>query len=127
MELAQWASLFVVLPASANTIGMAANGLAPNLLTATIMAAPPGVVFFPNMNQSMWSNPALKRNLAALQKDGHVVVRPPIRKALEVGTGEMVDAPVLPTPEEICVALRSLVAARTAEADGERAGGAAAR
>src|SRR3712207_1238123 len=48
VELAAWCDLFVVLPATANVLGQAAGGLAPDLLTTTILASPRPVVFCPN-------------------------------------------------------------------------------
>ncbi|WP_393916410.1 flavoprotein [Halostreptopolyspora alba] len=106
--LAQWASLFVVLPASANVMGAAANGLAPSFLTSTLLAAEPGVVFFPNMNTTMWRHPAVSRNVERLRADGHRVVVE-TRSATEVATGETVDAPVVPPPAEAAAALHGVV------------------
>ncbi|HET7271958.1 MAG TPA: flavoprotein, partial [Rubrobacter sp.] len=59
MELARWSEMFVVLPASANVLGQAANGLATNLLTTTILASPRPVILFPNLTDVMWSKEAV--------------------------------------------------------------------
>ena len=50
IELARWGEMFVILPATANVIGQAANGLGSNLLTTTILAAPEPIVFCPNVH-----------------------------------------------------------------------------
>jgi len=99
VELANWADMFLVLPASANTLGQVANGLAHNLLTTTVLASPKPVVFCPNLNHTMWSKKAVQRNLQTLAEDGHLLVEPEHAPAYEVGTGEMTDTLVLPEPD----------------------------
>jgi len=86
LRLASWARLFVVLPASANTIAKAAHGLADDLLSATILASPRPVVFAPAMNARMLDHPAVQRNLATLSADGHHVIPP--RAVAAISTGE---------------------------------------
>ena len=98
IELANWANMFVILPASANILGQVANGLAQNLLTTTILASPIPVVFCPNLNQTMWKKTAVQRNLHTITEDGHFVVDPEHAPAYEVGTGEVADPLVLPEP-----------------------------
>jgi phosphopantothenoylcysteine synthetase/decarboxylase len=98
VELAAWCDLFVVLPASANVLGQAANGLAPNLLTTAVLASPKPVVFCPNVNEEMWRKPAVQRNVETLRDDGHVVVEPELAPAYEVDTGETRDSWVVPEP-----------------------------
>jgi phosphopantothenoylcysteine synthetase/decarboxylase len=98
IELAQWAELFLVLPATANIIGKAANGIADNLLSTAIMAANAPVVFAPAMNATMWANPALQRNVATLRADGHYVI-PPVGQ-VAVATNDP-DEGRGPTPESI--------------------------
>ena len=109
VELANWADMILVLPASANTLGQVANGLAQNLLTMTVLASPVPVVFCPNLNEKMWSKKAVQRNLRTLEEDGHVVVQPERAPAYEVGTGEISDSGVLPEPEILVEHLRTLV------------------
>ena len=98
IELANWANMFVIFPASANILGQVANGLAQNLLTTTILASPIPVVFCPNLNQTMWRKTAVQRNLRTIVEDGHFVVDPEYAPAYEVGTGEVADTLVLPEP-----------------------------
>lgn len=109
VELANWADMFVVLPASANILGQVANGLAQNLLTTTILASPIPVIFCPNLNRTMWSKKAVQRNLRTLAEDGHLVVEPEHAPAYEVGTGEMADTLVLPEPAVLVRNLESML------------------
>lgn len=99
VELANWADMFLILPASANVLGQVANGLAQNLLTTTVLASPTPVIFCPNVNGTMWSKKAVQRNLRTLTEDGHIVVGPVHAPAYEVGTGEVTDTLVLPEPD----------------------------
>jgi len=108
MELARWGELFVILPATANVIGQAANGLGTNLLTTTILASPEPVVFFPNVHEDMWTRPAVKRNVETLRNDGHLVVEPRVATAYEVDSGEMRKSLVMPEPDEVIEVLREL-------------------
>lgn len=109
IELGNWADMFLVLPASANTLGQVANGLAHNLLTTTVLASRTPVVFCPNLNRTMWSKKAVQRNLRTLAEDGHLVVEPEHAPAFEVGTGEMTDTLVLPEPNVLVRHLRSML------------------
>ena len=111
VELANWADMFLVLPASANTLGQVANGLAQNLLTTTVLASPTPVIFCPNINETMWSKTAVQRNLRVLEEDGHIVVQPERAPAYEVGTGEIAYTRVLPEPDVLVEHLRTLVRA----------------
>jgi len=76
IDLTRWADVLLVLPASANLIGKAANGIADDILTTCILAAACPVVFVPNMNEIMWRKPVVQRNVATLQADGHGVILP---------------------------------------------------
>jgi phosphopantothenoylcysteine synthetase/decarboxylase len=109
IELANWADMFLILPASANTLGQAANGLATNLLTSTILGSPTPVVFCPNLNATMWEKKAVQRNLRTLAEDGHIVIEPERTSAYEVGTGEMSDTFVLPDPEALVERLERML------------------
>ena len=108
IELARWGEMFVVLPATANVIGQAANGLGSNLLTTTILASPGPVVFFPNVHEDMWDKPAVQRNVETLRGDGHVVAEPRVATAYEVDSGEMRESLVMPEPAEVIRLLREL-------------------
>jgi phosphopantothenoylcysteine decarboxylase/phosphopantothenate--cysteine ligase len=94
VDLARWADVLAVVPATADIIGKAANGLADDLLSTVIMAATCKVLWAPAMNGAMWANPAVQANLAALAARGHAVVQP-VWGALacgEEGRGRLADA-----------------------------------
>ena len=101
MELARWCDMFLVLPASADLIGQSANGLAPNLLTTTVLASPRPVIFCPNLTDEMWSKRAVQRNIRTLREDGHLVIDPELAMAYEVDAGEMQESWILPDPERL--------------------------
>ncbi len=108
VELANWCDMFVALPASANLLGLVANGIAPNLLTTTILASPMPVVFCPNVNATMWKKAAVQRNVQTLRADGHVVVDPELTMAYEVDSGEMQENWVIPEPERLIERLQQI-------------------
>jgi phosphopantothenoylcysteine synthetase/decarboxylase len=108
IELARWCEMFVVLPATANVIGQAANGLGSNLLTTTILASPKPVVFYPNVNDVMWSKAAVQRNVETLREDGHVVIEPDVAVAYEVDSGETRECLVVPEPPHLVEQLREI-------------------
>jgi len=87
VEAIAWADLFLVMPATANVLAKAANGIADNLLTTCILASTCPVVFAPSMNLAMWRKPALQRNLQRLRDDGFGVI--PSVPALSVGSGDI--------------------------------------
>lgn len=93
-DLASWAEVILVMPATANALGQVANGLAPTLLTSCILAAECPVVFAPAMNATMWNKPSTQRSVAQLKGDGHTVVAPAEGYALGPGSwgiGAMAD------------------------------------
>jgi phosphopantothenoylcysteine decarboxylase len=78
IELADSADLLLVAPASAHTLGLFANGLAPDPLTSIYLALPrtTRVLIAPAMNGKMWLHPATQRNVARLENDGCEFVAP---------------------------------------------------
>jgi phosphopantothenoylcysteine decarboxylase/phosphopantothenate--cysteine ligase len=70
ISLAQMADVFVVAPATANTIGNFANGLANDLLSSTYIATKAKVLIAPAMNSNMITHPAVVRNIEVLKNDG---------------------------------------------------------
>ena len=97
IELARWADLILVAPASCNTIAKFANGLADDLLSTLFLAAKAPVWLAPAMNQQMWAAKATQRNLQTLVEDGvHVIMPSSGSQACgDVGLGRM------PEPEEL--------------------------
>ena len=76
IELARWADLVVVAPATAHCMGSLAGGLAGDLLTTICMVTEAPIILAPAMNQAMWSNPAVQENLELLEKRGIRFVGP---------------------------------------------------
>lgn len=78
IELAKQADLFVVAPASANTIAKLAHGIADNIVTATALALPTDTpkLIAPAMNTKMYDNPLTQRNLQILQEAGYQEIEP---------------------------------------------------
>ena len=74
--LSNWADVFIVLPATANTISKAACGIADNLLLTSLLAYEGSVLFAPVMNRAMWSNAAVQKNITTLKSYGHIVIPP---------------------------------------------------
>lgn len=97
IELAKWADLVVVVPASANTIGKLANGLADNLVTTVCLATTAPIWLYPAMNQAMWGNAMVQANLAKLHDFGFKISSPDSGEQAcgDVGVGR------LPEPEMI--------------------------
>jgi phosphopantothenoylcysteine synthetase/decarboxylase len=108
IELARWAEIFVILPATANVIGQAANGLGTSLLTTTILAAPEPVVFCPNVHPDMWNKAVVQRNIETLRQDGHTVIEPIVATAYEVDSGELQESLVLPEPSLLAQQLEKI-------------------
>lgn len=76
IDLADWADLIIVAPATANVIGKFANGIADNMVTTTYLAATAPVWIAPAMNVHMYDHPAVIRNLATLANDGCQFIEP---------------------------------------------------
>lgn len=73
--------LLLIAPASANTIGKAANGIADNLLTTTILSTTGPIVFANNINPMMYGKPSVQRNIQTLKDDGCIFVENEAGKA----------------------------------------------
>jgi len=67
IELSRWADLVVVAPATAGLIAKAANGLADDLASTTLLATDKRVLLAPAMNVRMWLHPAVQANVARLK------------------------------------------------------------
>ena len=80
IDLADWCDVFVLAPATANTISKIALGIADNLLTTVIMALPKKtpIIIAPAMNVHMWKNSIFQKNLQVLKKykNKYIVVSP---------------------------------------------------
>ncbi len=76
VELAAWADAVVIAPATADFIGKVAGGLADDLPSAVVCAARCPVWLAPAMNDGMWDNPAVRRNIRILADDGRRIIDP---------------------------------------------------
>ena len=76
IELSRSADLVVVVPATADLMAKAANGLADDLASTTLLATDKRVLMAPAMNVRMWLHPATQRNFATLKRDGVLLVGP---------------------------------------------------
>ena len=70
IELSRSADLVVVCPATADLLAKAANGLANDLASTTLLATDKPVLMVPAMNVRMWEHAAVRRNVAQLEADG---------------------------------------------------------
>ena len=101
IELAKWADILLIAPATANVIAKLANGIADDLLTTLALATTAELRIAPAMNQQMWQAPATMRNLAQLIADGYVQIGPDAgdQACGDIGPGRM------PDPLDIVAAL----------------------
>ncbi len=76
IELAKWADLIIIAPATANTIAKIANGLADNLLTTLVLASKAKLYIAPAMNQAMWNHLTTKDNIKKLQQTSVTLLGP---------------------------------------------------
>jgi phosphopantothenoylcysteine decarboxylase/phosphopantothenate--cysteine ligase len=99
-ELARWADLVIVAPATGATLGRVANGISDDLVSATIIATTAPVLLAPAMHTEMWEHPATERNLETLRSFGYHVIGPEVGSLAggDIGTGRVSE------PEEIVVA-----------------------
>ena len=70
------ADIFVIAPASANTISKLANGICDNLLLSTACAFNKHFLIAPAMNTNMWNNPFVQENLNKLKENGYNILEP---------------------------------------------------
>jgi phosphopantothenoylcysteine decarboxylase/phosphopantothenate--cysteine ligase len=112
-ELAAWADLVVVAPATAATLAKLATGMSLDLVSATLLATQKPVLLAPAMHTEMWEHPATQRNIDTLTADGYQFVGPEVGSLAggDTGTGRVAE------PEAILEALERMV---SAGADGRR-------
>jgi phosphopantothenoylcysteine decarboxylase/phosphopantothenate--cysteine ligase len=78
ISLAEKADLFLIAPATANTIGKIAHGIADNVLTCSVMATQAPVLVAPAMNVNMYQNSIVQENIKRLQELGYCFVEPEV-------------------------------------------------
>ncbi len=93
IELAKWADLVLIAPASANLMARMAAGMADELLTTLCLATPAPVALAPAMNQQMYLNAATQANLKTLASRGILLWGPDSGSQAcgDVGPGRMLD------------------------------------
>jgi len=104
VSVAQWASVCVIAPLSANTLAKIALGICDNLLTTTVAALNNNirVVFAPAMNENMWKNPLVQENVRKIKGiKKYLIISPKIGELAcgVYGEGRMAE------PEEILKAV----------------------
>jgi len=94
IELAKWADVVIIAPASANTIAKLCHGKADDLLSTVILATSASVMVAPSMNQQMYASLAMKDNLALLQKRDVRIIDPGFGEQAcgDVGEGRLAEA-----------------------------------
>ncbi len=107
IELARWADLILIAPATAHTMARLSHGLADDLLTTTCLASSAPLVLAPAMNRQMWSSPATGANAALLRERGVHLFGPAAGEQAcgESGPGRMLE------PQELLDRLAGLFAA----------------
>ena len=105
VELGLWADVFVIAPATANTMGKMANGICDNILLATYLSARCPVVLAPSMDLDMLQHPAVQNNLKTISGYGNKIIEPTDGELASglLGKGRMAE------PEEICNYLSKLL------------------
>jgi len=93
IQLARWADVVMIAPASANSIARLAHGRADDLLSAVCLATPAPVAIAPAMNQQMWRDAATQENIAVLKKRGVHIFGPASgdQACGDVGPGRMLE------------------------------------
>ena len=111
IELARWADLVLIAPATAEIMARMAAGAAPDLLTTLCLATEAPVVIAPAMNHVMWSHPAVQENRQKLADHGVRILGPDIgdQACGESGPGRMLQ------PDEIVAAVTAPIAVADVE------------
>jgi phosphopantothenoylcysteine decarboxylase/phosphopantothenate--cysteine ligase len=97
IELARWADVVLVAPASADFMARVAAGIADDLLSTLCLATQAPLLFAPAMNQAMWSNAATQQNLKTLASRGVRFAGPAegAQACGDTGPGRMLEVPDL--------------------------------
>lgn len=109
IELAKWADLVIIAPASANTLARLAMGMADDLLTTVCLATTAPVMIAPAMNQQMWAHPAVTLNVQTLRDMNYYLIEPASGEQAcgDIGAGR------LPEPEQLLTEVQLFCAQQT--------------
>jgi phosphopantothenoylcysteine decarboxylase/phosphopantothenate--cysteine ligase len=93
IELARWADVVLIAPATAEVMARIVSGGAPDLLTTICLATQAPIALAPAMNHVMWSNPATQSNREILEQRGVHILGPGIGSQAcgETGAGRMLE------------------------------------
>lgn len=93
IELARWADIILIAPASANLLARLSHGFADDLLTTLVLASDAPVILAPAMNRLMWSNAATQENTEKLKSRGMSILGPDegAQACGEIGAGRMLE------------------------------------
>ena len=99
IELARWADLILIAPATADFMARLVAGRGDDLLTTICLAATCKIAVAPAMNQAMWSKNTTQDNLAKLRKSGAIMLQPDegIQACGEIGVGRLMSVPDIVT------------------------------
>lgn len=105
--LGRWADLFLLAPASCNSISKMANGLCDNLVMAVYLSATCPVMIAPAMDEDMWHHASTRRNLALLRSYGNHVLDSEYGELASglIGMGRMLE------PEQLIASIESVLSA----------------
>ena len=94
IELAKWADVIIIAPASANTIAKLCHGRADDLLSTVILATEAKVMIAPAMNQQMFASSAMKDNLLLLRTRGMLIIEPGFGEQAcgDIGEGRLAES-----------------------------------
>lgn len=127
IDLADWAELIVIAPATADFLAKSAHGMADDIVTTVLLATKAQVLLAPSMNVQMWENPITQENVAKLKRLGQIILDPaegPLACGYE-GKGRLPDPEVILTEmkriltkgdlrrSEVLETGRSILSART--------------
>ncbi|TWI55107.1 bifunctional phosphopantothenoylcysteine decarboxylase/phosphopantothenate--cysteine ligase CoaBC [Halalkalibacter nanhaiisediminis] len=74
IDVADWADVVLVAPATANVIAKLAHGISDDMLTTTLLATTAPIYLAPAMNVNMYAKPVVQRNIMTLKEDGYIVI-----------------------------------------------------
>lgn len=101
IELADWADIVVIAPATANILAKLANGIADDMISTTLTATTAPILIAPAMNTHMYEHPAVQKNMKTLASFGYQFIEPGegLLACGYVGKGRLAE------PEEIANAI----------------------
>ncbi|MEO6694867.1 MAG: bifunctional phosphopantothenoylcysteine decarboxylase/phosphopantothenate--cysteine ligase CoaBC, partial [Ignavibacteria bacterium] len=105
VNLGIWADVFLIAPATANTIAKIAHGISDNFLLTTVLASRCEVVIAPSMDDDMYKNPAFSDNLKTIKRYGYKIIEPVYGELASgiIGEGRMAE------PEDIFKYLSQII------------------